>query len=119
MECIYCGEKLTGRSDKKFCDNQCRSAYHNAFPNQRKIFINRIDKILHRNQKILEFANPEGQTKINRDFLEQQGFNFNYYTNIYRSKKGGTYYFCYDMGWLEINDTKVLIVNWQPYMKYD
>ncbi len=27
--CLYCKETLKGRSDKKFCNVQCKSDYHN------------------------------------------------------------------------------------------
>ncbi len=27
--CTECGQRLAGRSDKKFCNDQCRTAWHN------------------------------------------------------------------------------------------
>jgi hypothetical protein len=48
--------------------------------------------------------------------LERAGFDFRYFTNLYRTQKGNTYHFCYDYGYLLLPEDKVLIVNQQPYM---
>ena len=32
-KCLHCGEKLIGRVDKRFCDDQCRNTWHNSNPN--------------------------------------------------------------------------------------
>ncbi|GAB3196000.1 hypothetical protein ABID22_001685 [Pontibacter aydingkolensis] len=48
--------------------------------------------------------------------LQQAGFDFRHFTHLYRTSKGNTYHFCYDYGYLLLEDEKVLIVNWQPYM---
>ena len=39
------------------------------------------------------------------------GFNFDFYTNIYQTKNGKTYFFCYDHGYLDLgNDWFALVV---------
>ncbi len=40
------------------------------------------------------------------------GFDFRYFTHLYRTKNGNTY----DYSYLLLDEGKVLIVNWQPYM---
>jgi len=40
----------------------------------------------------------------------QAGYNFNYFTNTYVTKQGSVYHFVYDMGVLELESEKVLIV---------
>ena len=116
--CIYCGAKLKGRTDKRFCDDQCRNAWHNSNPNRSEAFIKKINKILRKNRSILRFASPEGKTTVKMDFLLGLGFDFNYFTNIYTTKNKNNYHFCYDYGYLQLEDEKVLIVKWQKYMKY-
>jgi hypothetical protein len=53
---------------------------------------------------------PEGKTTLRREVLLQAGFDFRYFTHLYRTQKGNTYYFCYD--YLLLEEEKVLIVNW-------
>jgi hypothetical protein len=48
--------------------------------------------------------------KIKRAQLESLGFNFHYMTSCYTTKKGDTYHFCFDQGYLEIKDDHVLLV---------
>jgi len=115
-KCLNCGEKLKGRIDKRFCDDQCRNAWHNSNPNHSEAFVKRINKILRKNRSILKFSSPEGKTTVRKDFLLNLGFNFNYYTNTYTTNNNNTYNLCYDYGYLLLENEKVLIVKWQEYM---
>ena len=45
--CLQCGLPLVGRADKKYCDDGCRNAYHNA----RMMDANRICRPYHRSLK--------------------------------------------------------------------
>ena len=114
--CKYCKKPLIGRSDKLFCDNNCRGAYHNSKANENENSIRDINKILRKNQTILRFASPEGKTTVRKSFLIKHGFNFQYYTNHFKTKNENTYTFCYDYGYMELEDEKVLVINKQPYM---
>jgi len=38
------------------------------------------------------------------------GFNFNYFTNTYTNKKGVTYFYCYEYGYLPLENNFYLIV---------
>ena len=41
----------------------------------------------------------------------ERGFKFSYFTNIYETQAGKKYYFCYDQGYLELdNDWYALVV---------
>jgi len=91
--CLFCNNELSGRFDKKFCDVQCRSAYHNSVANKEEEQIKSINKILRKNRSILKFASPQGKTTINKSFLVDREFNFNYLTSTYESKAGNTYKF--------------------------
>lgn len=117
MDCIYCGKTIKGRMDKKFCDSQCRGAFHNSNKNEKEEFIRRVNKKLRKNRMVLRFASPLGKTTVRRTFLSEKGFDFNYFTNIYKTSSGNSYYMCYDYGWMALADKKVLIINWQPYME--
>jgi len=55
--CIGCGEPIIGRSDKKFCNESCKSTYHYKQNIESKDSLYRkIDKQLKRNRRIL---NPD------------------------------------------------------------
>jgi len=114
--CKYCNKPLTGRSDKRFCDSQCRITYHNSHKNNKEVFIRVINKKLRKNRSILKFASPRGKTTVEKSFLLRLGFNFSFYTNHFISKSGNTYTLCYDYGYMEIDNDKVLIINRQPFM---
>ncbi len=76
-----------------------------------------INKTLRKNRKILKQFNPEGKTTIRTEYLVKLGFDFRYHTHSYTTKNNNNYRFCYEYGYLRIEDDKTLIVNWQPYME--
>ncbi len=111
-ECIECGNEFIGRADKKFCDDFCRNAYHNKNNRGDSAFVRNVNKILLRNRKILESFNPEDKAKVHRNKLVNNGFNFNYFTSTYTTKAGTTYYFCYEKGYLPLeNEWFALVTN--------
>ncbi len=116
-KCLNCGEEFVGRSDKKFCCDQCRNTYNNQIKRQHEMLIININKILRKNRKILKQFNPEGKTVIRKKHLVNLGFNFNYHTHTFTTKNGYTYRFCYEFGYMLLKDEKVLIINQQKYMK--
>ena len=90
--CPECGEKIIGRSDKKFCSDACRNAHNNAL--------------------ILEALNTQDKTKVTKNTLLKHGFIFDYFTGTYTTKSGSTYYYVYDQGYLPLdNDFYLLVKN--------
>lgn len=108
--CNACGSTIKGRTDKKFCDDQCRSSFNNAARTWNNEFIKRVNKILRRNREILEKLNPHGKIKISYAALVHAGFDLGYHTHIYRTEKGNNYYFCYEYGYLKLAADTVLLV---------
>lgn len=108
--CLECGEKVIGRADKKFCCDQCRNAYNNHLNKPSKNLIRNINNRLKRNYRILEEFRPEAKTKISKSRLINRGFDFDYLTNIYHTKKGTVYYFVYDLGYLPLENDMFMIV---------
>ncbi len=110
--CLYCNDPLKGRSDKKFCDDQCRNAYNNEIKSIQHKEIGAINKVLARNRKILKtLLNGAGQpVAVKRDELLMQGFHFNYITHSTTNKEGNMICFCYDHGyWPSGNETYLII----------
>ena len=120
-KCLFCQTELKGgRIDRKYCDAQCRASYHNVQRQEKEHIIRKINDILKKNWKILKTLNPTGHSIVRKSFLEEHGYNFNYFTNIYETKEGRMYYFCYDIGLTDVsmaNIPKVNIVDWQAYME--
>ena len=104
-QCLECKEKLVGRKDQKFCCDYCRNTYNNKLNEDSNKAVRNINRILRKNRRILSQLNPEGKSKVHLIQLAELGFNFHYFTNIYTTKKGLQYIFCYDMGYREIENT--------------
>ncbi|MGY5352219.1 hypothetical protein ACXGQW_06615 [Wenyingzhuangia sp. IMCC45533] len=108
--CLECGEKVVGRSDKKFCNDQCRNAYNNKLEVGNKNLVRNINNNLKRNYKVLCELNVTGKTKISKKILEENNFNFNLFTSIHNTKTGNQYFYCYDQGYLLLEKEQVLLV---------
>jgi len=115
-KCLECGDTLHGRSDQKFCSDQCRNAYNNRQLGATNNMIRRINRILKKNQMLLSSANISGKVTVTKEELQQKDFNFNYFTNIYSTRQGRIYYFCYDQGYCMVEGGKVLLVRKQGYI---
>ena len=116
--CENCGTTFKGRTDKRFCCDQCRNSFNNRIRREHEQRIVGINRILRRNRSILRKFNPEGKTTIRKEYLEKLEFNFKYHTHTATTKLGNTYIYCYEYGYLLLEDgIKVLIVNEQDYVK--
>lgn len=115
--CLYCEEEIKGRSDKRFCNANCKSAYHNQNPNSNEAFIRGINSQIRKNRSALRTACPLGKATVRKEFLLKLGMDFKYLTHIWKSPRGNSYNFCYDYGYMQIDDPKkVLIIQQQNYM---
>ncbi|MBD98938.1 MAG: hypothetical protein CMO34_03770 [Verrucomicrobia bacterium] len=108
--CANCGEELFGRVDKKFCSDQCRNTYNNKLHGKDNNFVRNTNRILRKNRKILESLTTKEKPRANKDKMMVMGFNFNYYTNQYITKDGRTYYYCYEYGYLPLENDWYAIV---------
>jgi hypothetical protein len=109
--CLQCGNEVKGRTDKKFCDDQCRTNYNNHV-NSDTHLVRTINHSLRKNRKILEELIPpeEGKTKATRRRLEEKGFCFSYHTHTYTTKAGATYLFYYEYGILPLEGDYYMLV---------
>jgi hypothetical protein len=111
-KCLECGEVLMGRADKKFCNDQCRSAHYQRKNVVTEGLIRTTNNQLRKNYTILKALNKDGKTKVKKATLLKEGFIFGLITGIYTTRENKTYYFVYDQGYLPIeNDYYVLVVN--------
>jgi hypothetical protein len=110
--CLECGDKIKGRSDKKFCNDQCRNGYNNRQKSDANAMVRRINHILRRNRHILEELVPpeKGKISLPQGRLLDEGFNFSYHTHTYITKNGHTYVFCYEYGYLPLENDYYMLV---------
>lgn len=109
-KCKECDKVITGRIDKVFCSIECKSAYNNNKYRTDKSIVRKINKILDLNRNILIQLNPEGKRKIARETLLSAGYNFKYYTHQVITAKGNVYHFCYDYGYMQLDEVNFLLV---------
>ncbi|MCU0339986.1 MAG: hypothetical protein MUE30_08880 [Spirosomaceae bacterium] len=109
--CLECGEKIIGRSDKKFCSDLCRNAYNNRLNADANNLVRNINNALRKNRRILEQAcHEDDKAKISKNALMREGFDFAYFTHIRPTQKGSTYYFVYEYGYLALDNDLFLVV---------
>ncbi|HPF68398.1 MAG: hypothetical protein R2810_17325 [Flavobacteriales bacterium] len=117
--CLQCGDKLMGRTDKRFCSDACRNLYHYNANNASINYVRNVVNVLKRNRRILSELNdgPEGTKKVHRDRLLEKGYNFLYHTNTYRTRAGNTYVFCFEHGYLELSENWYTLVRRDEYLE--
>ncbi len=110
--CQSCDKPIQGRADKKFCDDYCRNNYNNQLNSDSNNYVRNVINILRKNRRILEELIPEKEelVKTSQDKLIQKGFQTQYHTHTYTNKKGDTYNFCFEYGYLMLEGNSVLVV---------
>tara|TARA_R110002049_G_scaffold125135_1_gene280746 strand:+ start:2601 stop:2990 length:390 start_codon:yes stop_codon:yes gene_type:complete len=118
--CVYCKKELEGRTDKKFCDAHCKSAYQYKKEKQNPDrFYNQVDNQLKLNRKILKEYNKGGTVTIRSSVLLELGFDPKFFTHYWKNQKGDVYLFVYEYGFLFKADKgrdRYVLVIWQEYM---
>lgn len=109
-KCLECGEKVIGRSDKKFCSDYCRNSYNNKVNKESKNLIRNTNNRLRKNYKVLCDLNTTGKIKVTRRKLFDRGFDFQFFTAIYTTKAGNTYFYVYDQGYLPLENEIYLLI---------
>ena len=115
--CIGCGKAISGRADKKFCKESCKSAYHYMRSSEKEdSLFKHIDKQLKTNRRILKDFNKAGKATVRKQVLIDEGFDPSYITHYWNAKNGNVYLFCYEYGFMkktENNKEKYVLVSCQ------
>lgn len=112
MNCLECDEKIVGRSDKKFCSDDCRNAYNNKLNKDSTNLMRNINNRLRKNYRILSaYPFVDGKAKSTKTKLFAEGFDFDYFTQLKVYKNGSEYRFVYGIGYKFLDDDWVLLVN--------
>lgn len=119
-ECLHCGKELEGRTDKKFCDPQCKSSFQYQKEKERpERFYNKVDNQLKLNRKILKEYNKGGKVTVRAEMLLKLGFDPNFFTHYWKNQKEDVFLFVYEYGFLKKKENgkeKYVLVIWQDYM---
>lgn len=114
-KCHLCGKALQGRSDKKFCDDYCRNQFNNSRNFQESIRIRQINAILRKNRKVMDqLLGNEEKRKVALEKMRLLYYDFNFHTHQYQTQSGNVYHFCYEYGYLLLDNDMVLIVKRLP-----
>lgn len=104
-KCPECGDPILGRADKKFCSDQCRNTHNNRLNSDSSNTVRSINNALRRNRRILQGLNKQsGKTMVAKEALLAKGYSFTYHTHTYTTRRGDTYTFCYEQGYLYLDD---------------
>jgi len=109
-KCLKCDIQLNGRIDQKFCSDKCRNAYNNRQYVESNNTIRTINRILKKNYSILTSLKTEGKTTTTLSLLQKKGYRFDYFTNTRTTRTSRVNYFCYDHGYREQDNNKVILV---------
>lgn len=108
--CPECGDEIKGRVDKKFCSDMCRNSFNNKANSDNNNYVRNINNLLRKNRRLLEQYLIGEKTTLPKQKLLDKGFNFKYFTNLTHTKNNHTYYFCYEFGYLPLENDLILIV---------
>lgn len=108
--CAFCGRELTGRADKKFCDDTCRNNYAYRRNKYGDEVISKINKSLQNNRTVLRSMVRSGRKIVKKQTLVDNGFDFNVITGVYETHRKQDYKLLYDYAYRCISDEDVLVI---------
>lgn len=109
-KCLDCGEVLRGRSDKKFCSDQCRNNYNNTINREANNLVRNVHSVLRKNRKILCDLYDSGTRKIHRDALLVSEFNMNFFTHSVETNNSSITRYCYEYGYRDIDSEYITLI---------
>ena len=90
------------------------SAYNNRQFSETNNMVRNINRILRKNYAILTLLSPTDKSMVSKADLTRHGFDFDYFTGIYTTRTNRVYYFCYDRGYAELENNKLILVRRTP-----
>lgn len=88
----------------------CRNAYNNKQNSDTNNYVRNINNSLRKNRRILEDLLQGEKTTVAKQKLIDKGFSFSFYTNQVITKNNHTYTFCYEYGYLPIEDKDLILI---------
>lgn len=95
--CLECGDAIAyGRSDKKFCCDDCRNRHHNHQARAGRSFRRRVMAVLEKNYEVLEACLRAGVDSLSLSEAAAMGFVTSYAT-AFRKSRNRIVYECFDI----------------------
>ena len=109
--CMMCDAPLSGRKDKRFCDDVCRVRHHRTGVQR---VLHDVDRVLHRNRSLLRRIRADASWCLEDPagcfmWLRRAGYDFNFHTHVAGLHDGRLAVMCYEEGFVvEENGVQVL-----------
>lgn len=108
--CLECGDKIRyGRTDKKFCSDDCRNRHYNSKLKQGRTYRRRILAMLDRNYELLEEILRSGLESADFTYLMTMGFNPDTVTFCHHSRRHDIYA-CFDITY-KMSETRIYSIS--------
>jgi len=117
-KCLDCGAILRGRTDKKFCSDQCRNNYNNKLNRDTNNFVRNVHGLLRKNRRILSDLYNDGKRRIHKDALFALGYNFSFFTHVIEAMNGKKFHYCFEYGYSEAGDDFIELSENTQYLEY-
>lgn len=96
--CLECGDRIRyGRTDKKFCCEECKNRHYNNLAKGSRAYRRRIMTRLSKNYQILEQMLKSGQTSMELTDLMAMGFTPDSVTGFHKNRFKSDEYWCFDI----------------------
>ncbi|HEX2921186.1 MAG TPA: hypothetical protein VHO50_08480 [Bacteroidales bacterium] len=117
-KCLDCGEVIHGRTDKKFCSDQCRNNYNNRANRDSNNYVRNVHGLLRKNRRILADLYIDGKRKVHKDALFALGYNFTFFTHVIETNDGNRFHYCFEYGYKEADDNFIELSENSRYINY-
>lgn len=98
--CLECGSQIRyGRTDKKFCCEDCKTRHHNSQSRAARSFKSKVISIINRNYEILDALFRDGTDSVDLIDLVTMGFVPGIVTSYRRVGKHDVFT-CYDIKYI-------------------
>ncbi len=98
--CLECGDVIRyGRTDKKFCCDECKVRHHNNLAKAGRVYRNRVLRAMDKNYCILDDLLKEGEDSADLIELMSRGFAPGVVTSYSKSGKHDVFT-CYDIRYI-------------------
>lgn len=97
--CLTCDSIIRGRTDKKFCDDYCRSAYNNKHATTKLSNVRAITNKIIKNRRILEKWATKKRNPVSLYDLLSDGLSLSYATEYIHQPVGNPHIYCFEFGY--------------------
>jgi len=106
--CLACDTPIYGRVDKKYCDHNCRNAFHNERNRSNRKYVQSVNRNLAKNHRILEELIENEVVEVKVQLIKAMGFKPQFITSCEIDEKEGPLFFIYDYCYQQINEQIVI-----------